>query len=266
MLDIRFFKNPRFSAASATITLTYFALFGSTFLLTQYFQFVLGYTPLKAGMMTAPVAIGIMVCAPRRHRSSWSGSARSGSSSADCRSSCSACVCTRRTRSCRRSSLGAVVADPVRRRHGLHVAPATESIMGSLPPGKAGVGSAVNDTTRQTGGALGVAVIGSVFAARFHSVVGAATDVPESARGAVRDSIGAALDAARGLPASQQALIRDVVDHAYIVSMRLAYGLAATVVLLAAAVTWRYLPAHVPDEIEVEQPEEEVRERVSVPA
>ena len=53
MLDIRFFENPRFTAASATITLTYFALFGSTFLLTQYFQFVLGYSPLKAGMMTA---------------------------------------------------------------------------------------------------------------------------------------------------------------------------------------------------------------------
>ena len=65
MLDLRFFKNPRFSAASATITLTYFALFGSTFLLTQYFQFVLGYSPLKAGLMTAPVAIGIMGFAPQ---------------------------------------------------------------------------------------------------------------------------------------------------------------------------------------------------------
>ena len=50
MLDLRFFQNPRFSAASATITLTFFALYGSTFLLTQYFQFVLGYSPLKAGM------------------------------------------------------------------------------------------------------------------------------------------------------------------------------------------------------------------------
>ena len=48
---------------------------------------------------------------------------------------------------------------------GLTTAPATESIMGSLPPGQAGVGSAVNDTTRQTGGALGVAVLGSIFAA-----------------------------------------------------------------------------------------------------
>src|SRR5262249_34971365 len=65
MLDVRFFENPRFTAASITITLTYFALFGSTFLLTQYFQFVLGYSPLKAGFMTAPVAIGIMGVAPQ---------------------------------------------------------------------------------------------------------------------------------------------------------------------------------------------------------
>jgi len=65
MLDLHFFQNPRFSAASATITLTFFALYGSTFLLTQYFQFVLQYSPLKAGMLTAPVAIGIMVTAPQ---------------------------------------------------------------------------------------------------------------------------------------------------------------------------------------------------------
>ncbi|MBK7019608.1 MAG: MFS transporter [Candidatus Microthrix sp.] len=64
MLDVSFFSNPRFSAASATITLVFFALFGSTFLLTQYFQFVLGYSPLKTGMLTAPVALGIMTAGP----------------------------------------------------------------------------------------------------------------------------------------------------------------------------------------------------------
>src|SRR4029079_15012273 len=63
MLDLRFFQNPRFSAASATITLTFFALYGSSFLLTQYFQFVLRYSPFKAGLLTAPVAVGSMVMA-----------------------------------------------------------------------------------------------------------------------------------------------------------------------------------------------------------
>src|ERR1700741_3824766 len=90
---------------------------------------------------------------------------------------------------------------------GLTSAPATESIMGSLPPGKAGVGSAVNDTTRQTGGALGVAVLGSIFASRYHGAVDGAgaslAGLSSGARAAVRDSIGKALDAARGLPSSQ---------------------------------------------------------------
>ena len=79
MLDVRFFQNPRFSAASATITLTYFALFGSTFLLTQYFQFVLGYSPLKAGLMLTPVAHRDHGRRAAARRSSSTASARSAS-------------------------------------------------------------------------------------------------------------------------------------------------------------------------------------------
>ena len=69
MLDVRFFKNPRFTAASTGITMTFFALFGATFLLTQYMQFVLGYTPLQAGIRLLPLAVahaGVLpVAAPR---------------------------------------------------------------------------------------------------------------------------------------------------------------------------------------------------------
>ena len=57
-----------FSAASVTVTLVTFAVFGSTFLLTQYFQFVLGYSPLKSGLMAMPVAIGMMLAAPNAPR------------------------------------------------------------------------------------------------------------------------------------------------------------------------------------------------------
>ena len=56
MLDVRFFKNPRFTAASLGITLVFFAMFGATFLLTQYFQFVLGYTPFETGIRFLPFA------------------------------------------------------------------------------------------------------------------------------------------------------------------------------------------------------------------
>src|SRR5438067_4257571 len=79
---------------------------------------------------------------------------------------------------------------------GITTAPVTESIMGSLPPSRAGVGSAVNDTTRQTGGALGVAVLGSVFAARFHASIGSLRFLPERSRDPGRESIGTALQTA----------------------------------------------------------------------
>ena len=261
MLDVRFFRNPRFSAASATITLTYFALFGSTFLLTQYFQFVLGYSPLKAGVMTAPVAVGIIVCAPQAPRFVDRFGTKKVVAAGLLTVALSLFLYASDTIM---SSLfwGILVRTLFGAGMGFTAAPATESIMGSLPPGKAGVGSAVNDTTRQTGGALGVAVIGSIFLFRYHSVIGSADSVPRSVRPAVKDSIGAALDAARNLPPRGQAAVIELVDHAYIVSMRLAYFIAALVVLAAAAVTWRYLPAHAPDEV-VDEPPEELREELS---
>jgi hypothetical protein len=130
---------------------------------------------------------------------------------------------------------------------GLTTAPATESIMGSLPPGKAGVGSAVNDTTRQTGGALGVAVLGSIFALRYHSVV-RADGVSASLRGAVQDSIGRAVEVAHapGTAVADGAAALAAARHAYVTSMRVSYALAAGVILLAATVTWRWLPARAP--------------------
>src|SRR5207245_11163839 len=98
---------------------------------------------------------------------------------------------------------------------GVTVAPVTESIMGSLPPRRAGVGSAVNDTTRQTGGAVGVAVLGSIFAARYHATIGSLASVPQTVRGAARESIGTSLQVARGLGPAQGAALRSAAPHAF---------------------------------------------------
>ncbi|HVW31631.1 MAG TPA: MFS transporter [Acidimicrobiia bacterium] len=242
MLDVRIFANPRFSAASGAITLTFFALFGSTFLLTQYFQFVLGYSPLKAGMLTAPVAVGIMGCAPLAPRVvERFGTKRVVVGGLLVIASAQAMYASDTLMSS--VVLGGLVRMFFGAGMGFTTAPATESIMGSLPPARAGVGSAVNDTTRQTGGALGVAVIGSVFASRYHAAVGAALSVPEPARGAVRDSVGKALEAARTLPAAEARAAASVARHAYVLSMRLAYGIGSCVVLTATFVAWRFLPA-----------------------
>jgi EmrB/QacA subfamily drug resistance transporter len=264
MLDVRFFRNPRFSAASGTITLTYFALFGSTFLLTQYFQFVLGYSPLEAGLMTAPVAVGIMTFAPLAPKLvDRVGTKRVvvvgllivvGA------------LCCYASDTIMSSFVGgALVRLVFGAGMGLTTAPATESIMGSLPPGKAGVGSAVNDTTRQTGGALGVAVLGSVFALRYHSVIGDAGFAPAEARADVKDSIGRALEAGARVGGEVGSRIAAEARHAFVASMRLVYGVAALVVLCAAFVAWSFLPARAPTDQPVLYDEDvELAEALSV--
>jgi EmrB/QacA subfamily drug resistance transporter len=251
MLDIRFFENPRFSAASATITLTYFALFGSTFLLTQYFQFVLGYSPLKAGFMTAPVAVGIMVFAPQAPRFVERFGTKKVVVTGLLIVAIALCCYASDTIM---SSVagGGLVRLLFGAGMGLTTAPATESIMGSLPPGRAGVGSAVNDTTRQTGGALGVAVLGSIFLFRYHSLIDHPTFVPADLQDDVRDSIGRALAAAQRVAEPVQSQIAELARDAYVGAMRLAYGIAAFVVLAAAFVSWRFLPATAPQLTEEE--------------
>ena len=128
---------------------------------------------------------------------------------------------------------------------GLCMAPATESIMGALPRDKAGVGSAVNDTTRQAGGALGVAVIGSIFAARYHSLIKPPAGLSPAAASAVRDSIGKAarVGADPSLSPAARAAIHDASSSAYVGGMQVAVIVGAIVTLLAGVVAYKWLPA-----------------------
>jgi EmrB/QacA subfamily drug resistance transporter len=249
MLDVRFFKNPRFSAASATITITFFALFASTFLLTQYFQFVLGYTPLKAAAMLTPVAVGLMVAAPLAPRFVQKiGTKRVVVAGLTLVAIGMACYGSNTIMSS--FALGLLVRFVYGCGMGLTAAPVTESIMGSLPPSRAGVGSAVNDTARQTGGAVGVAVLGSIFAARYHAAMGSLAFVPAGTRGSAKESIGTSLEAAAKLPGATGAQLRDTAHAAFLSSMRLTYTIAVLIVGSAIFVAWRFLPARAAAEAE----------------
>jgi MFS family permease len=128
---------------------------------------------------------------------------------------------------------------------GLIMAPATESIMGSLPKAKAGVGSAVNDTTRQTGGALGVAVVGSVFAATYHHVIKVPANLPGDAPAMVHDSIGKALDAIRQyqLPTDVAIQVHDRASDAFFRGMQVAAWVGTVVAFGAVFVAFKRLPA-----------------------
>jgi EmrB/QacA subfamily drug resistance transporter len=250
MLDMRFFKNPRFTAANGAITMTFFAMFGSMFLMTQYWQFVHGYSPLGAGVRMVPFAVTMMVTAPLSARFvERLGTKRVvtfGLTVVACALTLMSFL-TRTTPYPVAISMFCLMAVGM----GMTMAPATESVMGALPRDKAGVGSAVNDTTRQMGGALGVAVIGSVVTSIYaHGVSDIADDyaLTGSALANARESLGGALAVASGLGAQAGAFVIDVKD-AFIVSLSSGLRLGALVVLGAAFVAWRFLPARARDHV-----------------
>jgi hypothetical protein len=132
---------------------------------------------------------------------------------------------------------------------GLVNAPATEAIMGSLPPAKAGVGSAVNDTARELGGVLGVAIIGSLFASVYSSKLGellTGSPVPPDAQQIARDSVGAGVEVARraGEQAGPQAgaAVKSAVDTAFIDGFHVGSWVSAGVVLVGSLIALRWLP------------------------
>ena len=167
MLDLRLFRDRRFSVASAGIALTFFTMFGMFFVLTQYLQLVLGYSPLRAGLMFLPVSLTMMLVAPQAPKLV----ARYGVTRV-VPTGLSLVVVGLLAVSTLDSS------SPLWRIYlawipmigmATTMSPLTSLIMSSVPLGRAGVGSAMNDTTRELGGALGVAVLGSVVTSIFAS-------------------------------------------------------------------------------------------------
>jgi Na+/melibiose symporter-like transporter len=141
------------------------------------------------------------------------------------------------------------------------VAPSTDSIMGSLPRAKAGVGSAMNDTTRQVGGAVGVALLGSILASAFRPHVRDLLrgHVPGSLIGRVEDSLGSALGVARDVPGARPYATRIVsaAQTSFVDGMHAAVLVAAAIAVLGAIGVLIWLPARArahPDDIDVIEP------------
>ena len=131
------------------------------------------------------------------------------------------------------------------------MAPATESVMGSLPRAKAGVGSAVNDTTRQVGGALGVAVVGSLVASIYSSGIedaGASLGLSQAAVGQASESLGAAFKVASTMGDGGADLVRAASDS-FVDGLSIGLRVGAAVVMFAAFVAYRFLPARAHDHV-----------------
>ena len=196
MLPLRFFTDRRFSVGSAVVTTSFFVMFGFFFLFSMYLQFARGYSPLDAGLATLPMAATFMIVSPR----SAGLVERLGSGTTI---TVGFLIIAAGMGGLAFVGVGtpylALVAVMILLATGMSVvaAPATTGIMSSVPLAKAGVGSAMNDTTREVGGALGIAVFGSIVNSGYGGVDVGGLDL-RRVRRAGRESAGAAGGAAQG--------------------------------------------------------------------
>ncbi len=238
MLDVTLFRDRRFSAASGAVTVTFFALFGFIFLITQYFQFVRGYGTLSTGARILPVALSIAVAsvvgamlAPRIGTKVVvsTGLLLFGAS-----------FVWISTVAVDASYATTIVPQMVLMGLGMGLisSPATESILLVLPPARAGVGSAVNDATRELGGTLGVAVVGSLFSSLYAANLaeGAFDALPADALAQAQDSVGAGMAIAAGQPdlvaAFQDAFMAGLHTSSLVVGLLCLVGAAVGAVVL----------------------------------
>jgi EmrB/QacA subfamily drug resistance transporter len=235
MLDVRLFRNRRFSAASGAITVAFFALFGTMFFLTQYLQSVLGYGAFESGLRLMPIAAGLIVGSPLSARlAEVVGTKRVVGAGLALIAAGLALLSFAELGS--GYELIAAVLAILGLGMGLTMAPATESVMGSLSVDKAGVGSAVNDATRTTGGALGVAVLGSLVSSGYRAGMDGATDV-------ARDSLAGALAVAQRMGGPAGDGLAGTAQQAFVDGMHTAVLAAAAVAAAGSLFVLLALPA-----------------------
>jgi EmrB/QacA subfamily drug resistance transporter len=248
MLDLSLFRNPRFTAASASVAISFFALSGFIFLVTQYFQFFKGYGPLSTGVRLLPVASLVAISSILGARLAM----RVGTKlvvASGLFSMAAFYLWVAGTSAA--TGYGTIAAQMVvlGTGMGLTSAPATEAIMGVVPKAKAGVGSAVNDATRLLGGTLGVAVIGSVYASLYASRItsglpaGLPGDVARTAHGSVGAALTAAGNVAHAGHPALAAAIHDAAASAFFDGFQTANYLAAGVAAAGALMALALLPA-----------------------
>jgi EmrB/QacA subfamily drug resistance transporter len=245
LLDVRIFRNRAFSAGASAIATSYFCLFGFIFLITQYFQLIRGYTALSAGVHTLPFAVVTAVVTPLGAllairigtrvvvtaglvivalALAWAATITAGA-----------------------AYVGPVIGSMMVLALGFSLisAPSTAAVMSSLAPDQVGAGAAGNETTRELGGTLGVAVVGSVFSSQFGPQVRDA--LAHMGLGAVRlneaqRSMQAAQKTVAHLPAAVRAGARLDVTNAFMAGVHRGCLVAALSAGVAAVLIYRFLP------------------------
>ena len=242
MLDLHLFRDRRFSVASGGMTLTFFAMFGTFFLIAQYLQLVLGYSPLESGLLQLPVAFIIMGIAPQvpkiveRVGVSWV--VPTGLSFVAVGLSLFSFL-----------DVGSSLVNlymglvPLATGMALTMTPLTTLIMSSVPLERAGVGSAMNDTTRELGGALGVAILGSIVTSRYVAdMASSVAGLPADAQAAADSGLTGALGVAGEIGGDVGNMLAATARQAFVNGLGTAALVGAAVVFCAAVAARLLLP------------------------
>jgi EmrB/QacA subfamily drug resistance transporter len=245
MLDVRLFRNMRFSAASGAVTVSFFTLFGFIFLMTQYFQFVRGYGPLSTGVHLLPVALSVgAFSVAGTQLAVRAGTKLVVTVGLIAMAAFYGWVAAATTATI---SYGIIAVQMVLYGLGMGLtsAPATESIMGAISRRLAGVGSAVNDSTRLLGGTLGVAVIGSVYASLYGSRLTARlpAGLPPAVSAVAHQSVGAAYAVSARLPSPLSGTVHDAATNAFLHGLSIGCLVAGGVAAAGAVLAVLFLPA-----------------------
>jgi EmrB/QacA subfamily drug resistance transporter len=244
MLDIRLFRQATFGVSSLAITLVFFTLMGVFFSISQLFQLVMGYGTFESALRLAPMFLAMILVAPRApqlvHR--FGARATVAGGLVVVATGIGILALLSGVPGYTQVAIGmSITAGGM----ALVMSPTTELLMSSVPTTKAGMGAAMNDTTRELGGSLGVAVLGSVLASQYAANVSAATGaLPAAAAGTAKASLAGALHIAAVLPADQATQLAAAARGAWMSGLSTSMIVGAVIIAAAAAIARLGLPGH----------------------
>lgn len=242
MLDIDLFKIPAFSVSSLVLTLVFFALMGIFFNLSQLLQLIYQYSPLESAIRMLPMAFTMMVFAPLapkfverfgKRRPVGTGMLMVALGTFFMSSIGIDSPYLQIMLSMMLVSAGMAIA----------MSPTTDLLMSAVPKNRAGMGSAMNDTTRELGASLGIAILGSILASSYSSKISPLLDqLPAMAKDAAQQSLAGALGVAQRIGGDAGQQLSFMAKQAWVDSYQVSLMIGAIIVAIAALITFRFLP------------------------
>ena len=245
MLDMHYFQHRAFATATGGMILVFLAMFGVMFLITQYFQLILGFSPLGSALRFLPIAPVMLIVAPMTPR--IAGRIGVNRTVGLGMSLVSIGFLSFTLLKVDTSYLYVLVCMLVLISGiAMTISPMTAAIMSVVPPRRAGAGSAMNDATRELGAALGVAVLGSVAASRYSAgIAHAIAPLSPGDQATASASLGAALQTAARLPQALAGPLVSAAEHAFVSGIHIAAFTGAVLCACAALVSLKFMPRRV---------------------